>query len=167
LAELDSHYFALQSAWVKAVVTSCTAFLGICLLSVRAFAGVPDLAEFRGHIVWLDFWASWCGPCRQSFPFMQRMQQRYADKGLIVVAVNLDHERKEADRFLTGFSHDFTIRYDAAGTLPTSMNVRTMPTSFLLDSAGNIVATHIGFRAADEKQYEAEVQQLLVGSRQR
>jgi thiol-disulfide isomerase/thioredoxin len=93
---------------------------------------------------------------------MQRMQQRFGDKGLIVVAVNLDHQRKDADRFLAGFSHDFAIRYDAAGTLPTSMNVKAMPTSILLDAAGNIVATHSGFKTTDENQYEAEVEQLLA-----
>jgi cytochrome c biogenesis protein CcmG, thiol:disulfide interchange protein DsbE len=92
---------------------------------------------------------------------MQRIQQRFGDRGLIVVAVNLDHQRKDADRFLSGFSHDFAIRYDA-GTLPTSMNVKAMPTSILLDSAGNIVATHVGFKTADENQYEAEVEQLLA-----
>jgi cytochrome c biogenesis protein CcmG, thiol:disulfide interchange protein DsbE len=164
---LDSYHFALQSAQVKTLLVSAAAFLGMCLLSLRAIAGTPDFAEYRGHIVWLDFWASWCGPCRQSFPFMQRLQQRYADKGLMVVAVNVDHERKEADRFLSGFSHDFTVRYDAAGTLPASMNVKVMPTSFLLDSAGNIVATHVGFRATDEKLYAAEVEALLVRSGQR
>jgi cytochrome c biogenesis protein CcmG/thiol:disulfide interchange protein DsbE len=167
LANLDSSGFALQSTKVKAVVVSSAAFLGMCLLSLRAIAGAPDFSEYRGHMVWLDFWASWCGPCRQSFPFMQRLQQRYADKGLIVVAVNVDHERKDADRFLAGFSHDFTIRYDAAGTWPASMNVTAMPASFLLDPAGNIVATHIGFKPTEEKQYETEVEQWLVRSAQR
>lgn len=95
------------------------------------------------------------------------MQQRYADQGLIVVAVNLDHERKNADRFLAGFAHDFTVRFDSAAVIPTSMNVKAMPTSFLLDPAGNIVATHIGFKLKDEKQYEAEVRQLLARSSQK
>ena len=125
-------------------------------------AAIPDLHEYRGHVVWLDFWASWCGPCRQSFPFMQRIQQRYADKGLIVVAVNLDHDRKDADRFLSQFSHDFAIRYDAAGTLPMSMKIKVMPTSFLLDAAGNIVATHTGFKTTDESSYEIELEQALA-----
>jgi cytochrome c biogenesis protein CcmG, thiol:disulfide interchange protein DsbE len=144
----------------------CSTVLGAFLFPLISNAAIPELAEYRGHVVWLDFWASWCGPCRQSFPFMQRMQQRFGDKGLIVVAVNLDHQRKDADRFLAGFSHDFAIRYDAAGTLPTSMNVKAMPTSILLDAAGNIVATHSGFKTTDENQYEAEVEQLLARSAQ-
>jgi cytochrome c biogenesis protein CcmG/thiol:disulfide interchange protein DsbE len=97
---------------------------------------------------------------------MQRMQQRYASQGFIVVAVNLDHQQKDADRFLAGFAHDFTVRFDGATTLATSMSVKSMPTSFLLDSAGNIVATHIGFKPTDEQRYEAEVKQSLTGSSQ-
>jgi len=95
------------------------------------------------------------------------MQQRYASRGLIVVAVNLDHQQKDADRFLSGFAHDFTVRFDSATTFATSMNVKTMPTSFLLDSSGNVIATHIGFKPRDEKLYEAEVEQLLTRSSQR
>jgi cytochrome c biogenesis protein CcmG, thiol:disulfide interchange protein DsbE len=115
-------------------------------------------------VVWLDFWASWCGPCRQSFPFMQRLQQRYAPRGFIVVAVNLDHQKKDADRFLSGFAHDFNVRFDSAIAFARNMNVKTMPTSFLLDAAGNVVTTHIGFKPSDEYRYEAEVEQLLGSS---
>ena len=135
--------------------------LGIGLLPFASKAVAPELTEYRGHAVWLDFWASWCGPCRQSFPWMQRLQQRYAAQGLIVVAVNLDHQKKDADRFLTGFAHDFTVRFDSAIALASELNVKTMPTSFLLDSAGNVVATHVGFKPSDEYRYEAEVERLL------
>jgi cytochrome c biogenesis protein CcmG, thiol:disulfide interchange protein DsbE len=136
----------------------------VCLDPLACNAAAPELAEYRGHVVWLDFWASWCGPCRQSFPWMQRMQQRFASQGLVVVAVNLDHQQKEADRFLAGFAHDFTVRFDSAIAFATKMNVKTMPTSFLLDSAGNVVATHVGFKPADEQRFEAEVEQLLRSS---
>jgi cytochrome c biogenesis protein CcmG, thiol:disulfide interchange protein DsbE len=137
------------------------------LFSLTVRAEIPELAEYRGHVVWLDFWASWCGPCRQSFPWMQRVQQRYADRGFLVVAVNLDHTRKDADRFLAGFSHDFTVRFDAAGELPTRLKVQAMPTSLLLDVAGNVVATHSGFKPTEEREYEAEIERLLPGSPQR
>jgi cytochrome c biogenesis protein CcmG, thiol:disulfide interchange protein DsbE len=140
----------------------CLMLYGTVLLPLTAGAAIPELAEYRGHVVWLDFWASWCGPCQQSFPWMQRIQQRYGGQGLLVVTVNLDHNRKEADRFLAGFPHDFAVRFDATGGLPTKMNVKAMPTSFLLDSAGNVVATHTGFKTIDEGRYEAELEQLLM-----
>jgi cytochrome c biogenesis protein CcmG/thiol:disulfide interchange protein DsbE len=163
---LDWSNFAIQSTDVKAA-SFCSALLGVFLVSLGANAAVPELAEYRGHVVWLDFWASWCGPCRQSFPWMQSMQQRYASQGLIVVAVNLDHQQRDADHFLAGFAHDFTVRFDSAAALASSMNVKTMPTSFLLDSSGNIVASHVGFKQRDEKRYEQEMEQLLMQSLQR
>jgi cytochrome c biogenesis protein CcmG/thiol:disulfide interchange protein DsbE len=133
------------------------AFLSACM----ADAALPQLSAFRGHVVWLDFWASWCGPCRQSFPWMQRIQKRFAERRLLVVAVNLDHERSDADRFLAAFPHDFSIRFDPAGIWPTSMHVKAMPTSFLLDSDGNVVSVHAGFNPANESKYESEIEQLL------
>ena len=158
---LDYINFAIQSMHVKNILLGSVlyaAFLSPCM----ADAALPQLAEYRGHVVWLDFWASWCGPCRQSFPWMQRVQGRFADRGLLVVAVNLDHERKDADRFLAAFPHDFSIRFDSAGTWPTSMQVKAMPTSFLLDSEGDVVYTHAGFNPADEAKYESEIEQLLL-----
>ena len=82
----------------------------------------------------------------------------------MVVTVNVDHDRAAAERFLAGFPHDFVVRFDAAGALPTRMNAKAMPTSFLLDAAGNVVATHMGFKLADAAAYQAEVEQVLNGS---
>jgi cytochrome c biogenesis protein CcmG/thiol:disulfide interchange protein DsbE len=137
---------------------------GCLLLALTCTAGAPELAEYRGHVVWLDFWASWCGPCQQSFPWMQQIQQRYAARGLIVVAINLDHTRDDAERFLAAHPHDFVVRFDATGALPKAMHVSSMPTSFLLDAQGKIVATHTGFKPANEGQYEAELERILRGS---
>ena len=153
--------FALQSKQVKGILLIAMAYAAL-LCPCTADADLPQLAEYRGHVVWLDFWASWCAPCRQSFPWMERVQERFAERGLLVVAVNLDHERKDADRFLRDFPHDFSILFDPAGVWPTSMHVKAMPTSFLLDSAGNVVYTHSGFSPADENRYEIEIEQLLM-----
>jgi len=140
----------------------CSLLHAILLFPYMSTAASPQFAEYHGHVVWLDFWASWCGPCRQSFPWMQRVQQRFADRGLLVVAVNLDHEKRDADRFISGFPHDFSIRFDRAGIWPTSMHVKVMPTSFLLDAEGNVVSTHTGFKPEDEGKYESEIEQLLM-----
>jgi cytochrome c biogenesis protein CcmG, thiol:disulfide interchange protein DsbE len=163
---LDCRDFAIQSTPVKGILLRTVLYAAL-LLPGTADAGLPQLAEYRGHVVWLDFWASWCGPCKQSFPWMQHIQERFADRGLLVVAVNLDHERKDAERFLADFPHDFSIRFDSAGTWPTNMNVKAMPTSFLLDSEGNVLYTHTGFNPADEGRYESEIEQLLSKEPQR
>jgi cytochrome c biogenesis protein CcmG, thiol:disulfide interchange protein DsbE len=139
-------------------------WLGLLLVASEGVASEPALSEYRGHVVWLDFWASWCAPCRQSFPWMEHVQQRYADRGLLVVAVNVDHDLQSAERFLAGFPHDFIVRFDPTGDFPSRMNAKAMPTSFLLDARGNIIARHAGFRPTDETEYETEIEKLLNGS---
>lgn len=137
----------------------------LCLVGASAAAGEPDIAELsslRGKVVYLDFWASWCAPCRQSFPWMNELQKQYADRGFVVLAVNLDHERLDADRFLRKLAPTFQIRYDPAGDWARHFEVHGMPTSVLLDRTGRSRFTHIGFRNADAAQYEQQIQQLLA-----
>src|SRR4051812_16001142 len=80
-------------------------------------AGALDLARYRGKVVLVDFWASWCEPCRHSFPWLNAMQAKYADRGLVVIGVNVDRERADADRFLRDVPAKFQIVYDPEGTL--------------------------------------------------
>lgn len=127
-----------------------------------ARADDPDLSAFHGRVVYLDFWASWCAPCRQSFPWMNELQKHYADRGLTIIAVNVDHERADADRFLHKLPPDFQVRFDPKGTWARQFAVSGMPTSVLLDRSGKPRYTHIGFRPADAARYEEQIQQLLA-----
>ena len=120
-----------------------------------------DLARYRGKIVLLDFWASWCGPCRQSFPWLNDMQKQYGDRGLVVIGVNVDRERAEADRFLRDVPAAFPIVYDPAGTLAAHYDLPGMPVSYVIGRNGAVVAKHIGFRTGQREEREAEVQKLL------
>ena len=97
----------------------------------QATLPAQQLAELRGQLVYLDFWASWCGPCRQSFPWMNRMQQRYGAAGLQIVAVNVDQDRAEAEAFLRKLPAAFTVAFDGGGDTPKRWGVRAMPTSVL------------------------------------
>ena len=113
-----------------------------------------DLAKLRGSVVYVDFWASWCGPCKRSFPWMNEMSRKYASKGLHVVAINVDKKRDDADRFLKASPAEFTVVYDAAGSTPAAWQVKSMPSSYLVDASGRIAWVENGFK--DERKAEVE-----------
>jgi thiol-disulfide isomerase/thioredoxin len=135
-----------------------------CLLSITAVHAAPsiDLKDFRGRVVYLDFWASWCAPCLQSFPWMQAMQAAYERRGLTVIAVNLDHYRKDAERFLAKFHPNFDVRFDPQGDVAEQFMVQGMPTGVIIDRHGVLRFTHIGFRPADQAAYEDQLRQVLA-----
>jgi cytochrome c biogenesis protein CcmG/thiol:disulfide interchange protein DsbE len=130
--------------------------------SLPTATGTISLDSLRGHVVYLDFWASWCDPCRKSFPWMNELQKNFADKGLTVIAVDLDAKRESADKFLSTHPAGFTVAFDPKATLPPLYNVKAMPSSFLIDKEGNIVSTHIGFQDKDTANLEKQVVELLA-----
>jgi len=135
-----------------------------CLALTAAATDAPDpldLASLRGKVVLVDFWASWCEPCRRSFPWLNEMQAKYADRGLVVIGVNVDRERAQADRFLHDVPAQFRIVYDPAGALASRYDLPGMPASYVIGPNGDIVGRHLGFRAALRAQREAELQKLL------
>jgi cytochrome c biogenesis protein CcmG/thiol:disulfide interchange protein DsbE len=121
-----------------------------------------DLASLRGHVVYLDFWASWCGPCRQSFPWMDTMKSTYGAQGLEIVAVNVDRLRADADQFLKQFHPTFDVRFDPKGELAEFYKVQGMPSSLLIDRHGVTRFAHVGFRPVDGAIYEAQLRELLA-----
>jgi Thiol-disulfide isomerase and thioredoxins len=114
-----------------------------------------------GQVLLVDFWASWCGPCRASFPWMTDIQEKYKAQGLKIIAINLDQDRQQALDFLTEFKPGFTVLFDAAAELPENFGVIGMPTSFLMDRDGRIRATHVGFHEKNIADYESAITQLL------
>jgi cytochrome c biogenesis protein CcmG/thiol:disulfide interchange protein DsbE len=123
--------------------------------------GTITLAGLRGRVVYVDFWASWCGPCRRSFPWLNEMQQRYGAQGFTVVAINVDTRRADAQRFLDAVPAQFAIAYDAAGTTPAAFDVKGMPSSFLVDARGDVVLVEIGFRDDRKAALEEVIRRLL------
>ena len=124
-------------------------------------AGLVHLRDFRGKVVYLDFWASWCVPCRQSFPWMNDMQARYRDKGLAVLAINADFRAADAARFLQQVPAHFDIAYDPAGNVTRSYAVRAMPTSLLIDRDGRILDVHRGFSQEERVERERRIREAL------
>ncbi|HEY3296094.1 MAG TPA: TlpA disulfide reductase family protein [bacterium] len=123
--------------------------------------GQISLDSLRGHVVYLDFWASWCAPCRQSFPWMDQLTKKYADQGLIVLAINLDAKRDAADKFLAAHPVSFTVAYDSKATVPPLYNVKAMPSTFIINKDGTIAASHIGFQEKDTADLEKQVMESL------
>lgn len=121
-----------------------------------------DLEQFKGKVVYVDFWASWCIPCRASFPFMQNMAEKYGDS-LVITAINVDRKRSDADQFLEQFNVNFDIIYDPQGSLAESFDVKGMPTSYLYDRDGHLVGTHIGFKQKDIDKLEAAIVNVIGG----
>ena len=145
-------------------VSSLALLLAVSVFSSSATlaAPPPELAPIKGKVVWVDFWASWCAPCRRSFPWLNSMQRRYGREGLQVIAVNLDKDRALADQFLKETPAEFSLRFDPAGKLAKEFKVQAMPSSFVLDAAGHVLASHFGFKLADTDEYERGIRDALA-----
>jgi thiol-disulfide isomerase/thioredoxin len=129
--------------------------------SLPGIAAPVNLNAYLGKVVYLDFWASWCGPCKKSFPWMNNLQAKYAAKGLKVIAVNLDAEQADAKQFLETTPAMFDIAFDPKGMVAQQYHVRGMPTSLLIGRDGKIVEQHAGFNDFTQAVLEQEIQALM------
>ena len=120
-----------------------------------------QLAAYQGSTVYLDFWASWCGPCRQSFPWMNDMQAKYKAQGLRVLAVNLDQKPADATAFLKDMPAGFDVAFDAAGKTPKAYAIQGMPTSVLIGPDGRVISVHSGFKPEQRAERESEIRRVL------
>ncbi|MGZ5785647.1 MAG: TlpA family protein disulfide reductase [Ramlibacter sp.] len=124
-------------------------------------SGPVRLADFKGKTLYLDFWASWCVPCKQSFPWMNDMQAKYKDRGLRILGVNVDKNAADAAHFLERVPAAFALAMDPAGDLPRSYGVKAMPTSVLIGPTGQVLEFHAGFSQAELASREREIRQAL------
>jgi thiol-disulfide isomerase/thioredoxin len=155
---------------VAVLLISTTA--NLCPAALKEGDALPDLASFKlegtlpdalnGRVILLDFWASWCAPCKKSFPVMQQLHQQYAEKGLTILAVSVDENRDDMVRFLKTANVSFATVRDGNHKLVSATDVSAMPTSFLIDRAGKVRFVHNGFQGdATVKKYQEQIQQLL------
>lgn len=137
------------------------------LITVQASAATSsketfDVADYKGKVVYLDFWASWCSPCRQSFPFMNELNTKFKDKGLVVISINVDKDPEKAAQFLEATPASFKVIYDQAGDLASAYKLKAMPTSYLFDRDGTLVGSHLGFKKKDITELTSTVEALLA-----
>ncbi|WP_255856673.1 TlpA disulfide reductase family protein [Bacterioplanoides sp. SCSIO 12839] len=123
--------------------------------------GQLSLSEYRGKVVYVDFWASWCGPCRKSLPLLNDMRNELKGQPFEVLAINLDEDIKDARGFLKQFPVSYPTLHDGAGNTPEDYELKGMPTSYLIDKNGIVQAVHTGFKPSDMTKIRKEVASLL------
>ena len=159
--------------WRKPLAALCCVLVAPWALAIDPGQSAPDftvtaadgkplqLAAFRGKLVYLDFWASWCAPCRRSFPWMNAMQEKYGPAGLVVLGVNVDQRRPDADRFLAQVPAKFALAFDQEGSAPRLYAIKGMPSSVLIDRDGRVLHVHAGFRDDERDELEAKIRAAL------
>jgi cytochrome c biogenesis protein CcmG/thiol:disulfide interchange protein DsbE len=123
--------------------------------------GKVSLEQLKGKVVYIDFWASWCLPCKKSFPWMHEMKEKYAEKGFEIIAINLDKNKQLADEFLDNVNVNFIVAFDQAGDTASLYQLRGMPSSYLIGRDGKLYAAHTGFRDKDKDELEKLIKNQL------
>ena len=120
------------------------------------------MPNLQGRVALVDFWASWCGPCKKSFPALDALQRKYGAQGLQVVGVSVDQDPAALSRFLDAMPVSFPVVRDTAQKLVAHLRVAAMPSSFLVDRRGVIRFVHTGFHGEETvRDYEREIEALL------
>lgn len=120
-----------------------------------------SLSDYKGKVIYLDFWASWCGPCRKSLPELNEIRNKYASRGFEVIAINVDENPDDGLKFLREYSVSYPIAYDPKGTVPAAYQLKGMPYAFLIDRKGVVRHIHEGYRDGDRNKIETKVKALL------
>jgi len=179
--ELQSHRLPVRAASAlrraSVLVAAMLAFLpvlGVSAAAPKVGDTFPDLAaaglegslpDLKGKVVLVDFWASWCGPCKKSFPVMGDLHQKYGPQGFAIVAISVDEQKAAMDAFVKKAQPPFTIVRDGKGRLAEIAGVDKMPTSYLVGTDGRILAVHSGFEGeATRKEYVREIEAALKGA---
>lgn len=120
-----------------------------------------SLSQFRGKVVFLNFWASWCPPCRAEMPAMNRLNEVFSDRDFVMLAVNTEQDKGAVEDFLSRHPHDFTVLLDPRGTVQNLYQVFRFPETFLIDKEGRIVERFIGARDWSGVEFLKRIEQLV------
>ncbi len=119
------------------------------------------LSEFKGQVVMINFWATWCGPCQQEMPLLDQMYRKYKPAGFTLIGVNIDKDAPPVKELLARKPVSFPVLLDPANKVSKSYHVDEMPSSIIIDRKGNIRFVHRGYRPGDENEYQDRIRQLI------
>jgi peroxiredoxin len=130
--------------------------------TLKSHEGVNiKLSELRGQVVMVNFWASWCGPCRQEMPLLQQLYDRYQSLGFALLGVNVDEDQAAANKILKELPVSFPILYDKRSKVSKAYQVKAMPSTFIVDRDGRIRYLHKGYKPGYEDEYQQQIRELL------
>lgn len=157
------HTFLLAAlvacAW-PALADVATPLAPAFTLASRA-GGEVSLADLKGQVVMINFWASWCGPCRQEFPALDQIYAKYKPMGFTLVAINVESEKADAEKFLAATPASFPILFDPGNKVSGSYGVSAMPTTVLVDRQGRVRWLHRAYKPGDEAKYIEQIRAVL------
>jgi peroxiredoxin len=156
-------------AALAAVLTlALPALLGVADVRAPAFSlqsvsgGPVSLAQFKGDVVMINFWASWCGPCRQEMPLLDSIYKQYKDMGFTLLGVNVEPDAGSADAWLRKTPVSYPILFDPKSQVSQLYQVQAMPTTVIIDRQGIVRYVHNGYLPGDENQYMNSIRSLIV-----
>ncbi len=155
------------AAGVLATLVACPvvalgdAPVGSLTLPGRTAGSPVSLDKLRGQVVMLNFWASWCGPCREEFPLLDQMYKRYRAAGVTIVGVNVEPDSSDAEGFLAKTPVSFPIAFDRDSVASRMFKVEAMPSTVLIDRTGVVRWTHKGYKPGDESEYLDQIRALV------
>jgi peroxiredoxin len=127
----------------------------------RKGGGDVSLAQYKGQVVMINFWASWCGPCRQEMPLLEDIYKKYNKLGFTLIGVNVEPDSKAADDWLKQTPVSFPVLYDTASKVSQAFNVSGMPTTVIIDRKGNVRYRHVSYKPGDEGEYMNTVRTMI------
>lgn len=130
--------------------------------TLSTLSGKRDaLAQYKGQVVMLNFWATWCGPCQQEMPLLDQMYKQYAPAGFTLLGINVDTESAPVKKLLERRPVSFTVLLDPKNDVATEYHVEEMPSTIIIDRKGEIRYVHRGYKPGDENEYQDRIRQLI------